>query len=185
MPWDRRPSDFLKCKLYVLTYNAYLKTLGSDRAGYRMWHEKLVNSFAQVNNQYRGILESIAKGIDHDLDMSMSTVDKWDAWVSKLSNAPPHDKVDMGSLNEDLYAVLMDKTEGEAWQRVRAVNSGHGLEAFVRIYKWFMGTSGQGLSEKARIIMSPSSPKAEGDIAEAVDKWLGGLRNLQGQNVYI
>ena len=161
-----------------------LKTQGSDRNGYRMWHEKLVNAFAQVNNQYRGILERIAQDTDHDVDVSMSDHDSWEDWVNKLSDPPDHDGVSMKTLNEDMYSVLMDKTEGEAWQRVKTVRSGRGLEAFVKVYKWFMGTSGQGLSERARAIMSPAPPKNEGDIAEAVDKWLEGLRILQGHKGY-
>ena len=32
-----------------------MKVQGSDRSGYRMWHEKLVNAFAQVNAQYRSV----------------------------------------------------------------------------------------------------------------------------------
>ena len=76
------------------------------------------------------------------------------------------------------------KAEGDAWLRVKAVKSGRGLEAFVRIYKWFAGTSGMGLSERARVIMAPTAPKSEGDIAEAVDKWLEGLRLLQSHKGY-
>ena len=85
----------------------------------------------------------------------------------------------MDKLNEDMYAVLMDKTEGDAWLRVRSVDSGNGLEAFVKVYKWCTGTSGQGLSERARIIMSPTPPKSEGDIADCIDKWFELRRHLQ------
>ena len=136
-----------------------LKQQGNERSGYRMWHEKLVNAFAQVNVQYRGLLERITKEIDKGSDMSMlqDTAD-WTSWVSGLNNIAV-DNIDVGKLNEDMYSVLMDKTEGEAWLRVRSVDSGNGLEAF---------TSGQGLSDKARSIMSPTPPKGEGDIADAV-----------------
>ena len=162
----------------------HMKTQGNDRSGYRMWHEKLVNAFAQVNNQYRGILERLAQDTDHDEDVSVSDHDSWVAWLGQIANPPEHDRVDVKTLNEDMYSVLMDKTEGEAWQRVKTVRSGRGLEAFVKVYKWFMGTSGQGLSERARAIMSPAPPKNEGDIAEAVDKWSEGLRLLQSHRGY-
>ena len=78
----------------------------------------------------------------------------------------------------------MDKTESEAYFRVKSVEPGNGIEAFVKIVKWFMGTSGLGLQEKARQIMSPSAPKSEGDIAESVEKWLEGLRVLSGHKGY-
>ena len=160
-----------------------LKTQGNDRAGYRMWHEKLVNAFAQVNGQYRGILERVAKEIDKGTDMSiMQGNADWESWVSMVDIAS--DKVDMSKLNEDMYSVLMDKSEGDAWLRVKSVNSGHGMEAFVKVYKWFMSTSGQGLSERARAIMAPTPPKSEGDMAEAVDKWNEGLRLLENHPGY-
>ena len=87
----------------------------------------------------------------------------------------------MDRLCEDMYSVLMDKTEGEAWLRVKSVVSGNGQEAFVKLYKWFTGTSGQGLSERARAIMAPTPPKSEGEIAEAVDKTdFAFLRAIRG-----
>jgi hypothetical protein len=49
------------------------------------------------------------------------------------------------------------------------VEPGNGIEAFVKIVKWFMGTSGLGLQEKARQIIAPIPPKSEGDIAESVE----------------
>ena len=70
--------------------------------------------------------------------------------------------IDLKRLNEDLFAVLMDKTESEAYFRVKSVEPGNGIEAFVKIFKWFMGTSGMGLQDKARQIMAPIAPKSEG-----------------------
>jgi len=70
--------------------------------------------------------------------------------------------------------------ECEAYFRVKSVEPGNGIEAVVKIVKWFMGTSGLGLQEKARQIMAPIPPKAEGDIAEAVEKWLEGVRIISG-----
>lgn len=91
----------------------------------------------------------------------------------------------MEKLNDDMYSVLTDKTEGDAWLRVRSVDSGNGFEAFVKLYRRFTGTSGQGLSERARVTMNPIPPKSEGDIAEAVEKWIDGykvFRNHGGIN---
>ena len=108
----------------------------------------------------------------------------WFTWISGLVNPPAWDKVDVDRLSEDMYSVLVDKTENEAWLRVKSVISGNGLEAFVKLYKWFTGTSGQGLSERARAIMAPTPPKTEGDIAEAVGKWIDGLRILESHPGY-
>ena len=115
---------------------------------------------------------------------SIQDSSEWSAWLSGLVAPPIHDRVDMSRFDEDMYSVLMDKTEGEAWLRVKSVISGNGLEAFVKVYKWFTGTSGQGLSERARSIMAPTPPKSEGEIAEAVDKWTDGLRILENHPGY-
>ena len=92
--------------------------------------------------------------------------------------------VDLGKLNEDMYSVLMDKTNGDAWLRVRAVDMGEGITAYVKVYKRFMGTGGMVFSEKARQIMAPSAPKSEGDLADAVERWLEGLRLLSNHKGY-
>jgi D-3-phosphoglycerate dehydrogenase len=78
----------------------------------------------------------------------------------------------------------MDKTESEAYFRVKSVEPGNGIEAFVKIVKWFMGTSGLGLQEKARSIMAPVPPKSEGELADAVEKWLEGLRLIGNHKGY-
>ena len=84
--------------------------------------------------------------------------------------------IDLRRLNEDLFAVLVDKTESEAYFRVKSAEPGNGIEAFVKISKWFMGTRGMGLQDKARQIMAPIPPKSEGTIADAVETWLEGPR---------
>jgi len=78
----------------------------------------------------------------------------------------------------------MDKTESEAYFRVKSLDPGNGIEAFVKIFKWFMSTSGMGLQDKARQIMSPIAPKSEGEIAGAVEKWLEGLRIISSHKGY-
>jgi hypothetical protein len=149
---------------------ANLKTLGSDRQGYRQWHDKFVNAMAQVNREYRTIMQTIVKAIEKEEKLPAGDIDEWENWFGDNGE----EGIDLAAINEDLFSVLMDKTESEAYFRVKSVEPGNGIEAFVKIVKWFMGTSGLGLQEKARQIMAPIPPKAEGDIAEAVDKWLEG-----------
>ena len=92
--------------------------------------------------------------------------------------------VDLGKLNEDMYSVLMDKTNADAWLRVRAVDMGEGVVAYVKVYKWFVGIRGMGRSEKAWHITAPSTPRSEVDIADAVEKWLEGSRLFSGNRGY-
>ena len=78
----------------------------------------------------------------------------------------------------------MGKIESEAYFRVKSVEPGEGIEAFIKVFKWFMGTSGMGLQEKAHQIMAPAAPKSEGGIADAVEKRLEGLRVISNRKGY-
>jgi uncharacterized protein YukE len=48
---------------------ANLKTLGNDRQGYRQWYDKFVNAMAQVNREYRTIMQTIMKAIERVIPM--------------------------------------------------------------------------------------------------------------------
>jgi hypothetical protein len=125
---------------------ANLKTLGSDRQGYRQWHDKFVNAMAQVNKEYRTIMQTIVKAIENEEKLPIGDIDEWESWFSEKGE----EALDLAAVNEDLFSVLMDKTESEAYFRVKSVEPGNGIEAFVKIVKWFMGTSGLGLQRKSQ-----------------------------------
>ena len=82
-------------------------------------------------------------------------------------------------LEEMLYFILMDKTEGEAFQKVRAIHAGRGIEAYQKIYKWYSATTGMGLMERTKIVMNPTAPKREEDMASALDMWLERVKELR------
>ena len=44
--------------------------------------------------------------------------------------------------SEDLYYVLVEKTEGDAALRVNSGEPGDGIRAYMRVYLWFAGTTG-------------------------------------------
>merc|ERR1712015_487361 len=73
----------------------------------------------------------------------------------------------------------MDKTEGEASLRVRGCTPGQGVRAYMVIYKWFMGTSGQAVTDRIKRLMSPTTPKTEADIADAIERWVESGRTLE------
>ena len=120
---------------------------------------------AQIKREYRTIMQAIVKAIGREEKLPTGDTDDWEEWLKDNAGVT----MDLNGINEDLFAVLMDKTESEACFRVKSVEPGNGIEAFVKIVKWFKGTSGLGLQEKARQIMAPIQPKAKGDIAEAVE----------------
>ena len=61
-------------------------------------------------------------------------------------------------LNEELYSLLVSKTEGEARSKVMKAGEGKGLEAYRMVNHWFTVTSGQSLFVKRMSIMSPKPP---------------------------
>ena len=77
---------------------------------------------ARVHREHRVILQMVEK-------LPTGDIDDWEEWVNDREIVT----IDLKRLNEDLFAVLMDKTESEPGNRI---------EAFVKIFKWFMGTSG-------------------------------------------
>ena len=83
------------------------------------------------------------------------------------------------NISEDLYILLVDKTEGEAMVRLRGCPHGDGVSAYMAIYKWFTGASEQATAERIRKMMSPSTPKGEQDIADAMDRWIESARTLE------
>ena len=47
------------------------------------------------------------------------------------------------------------------------------------------GNIWNGIEEKARQIMAPATPKSEGYMADAIERWLEGLRILSGHKLQI
>ena len=98
-------------------------------------------------------------------------INEWEDWVNEREVVA----VSLRKPNEDLFAVLMDKAESEAYFRVTSVEPVEGIEAFINIFKRFMGTRGMGLQEKARQIMAPTAIKSEGEFTDAVEKMARGI----------
>ena len=87
-----------------------LESLGNDRQGYRQWHDKFVNAMAQVHREYRTILQIVVQAIEREEKLPTGDIDEWEEWVNEREIMT----IGLKRLNEDLFAVLMDKTESEA-----------------------------------------------------------------------
>ena len=82
-------------------------------------------------------------------------------------------------MKEDLYILLVEKTEGEAMSRLRGCQVGDGIQTYMVLYKWFMGASGQAIADRVKRLMSPAPPKTEHDIADMIEKWSDSARMLE------
>ena len=141
---------------------ASLKILGSEKAEFKAWNEKLINALAQtMGTQWRKFI----KELNEHLDQTRKVLTN-----QELSARPDaHLLGDLAKADDDLYYVLVEKTEGEAALRVQSGQAGEGMQAYQKIYLWFAGTSGLALSERTRMLMHPEAPKREEDIAEVLE----------------
>ena len=85
----------------------------------------------------------------------------------KLDNKRLH----YDKFSRDMNYVLNEKVEhADGLNKIRAAE-GDGISAYVAMYCWYMGSSGQELVAKSTYVVNPPIPKSEGDIAAIMDKW--------------
>ena len=154
---------------------ASIKTLISDKTTFRSWNEKLIHVLSQARQGCRGISRAKAEHADQDTtgDFETTFEDTQDCRDVESRGSTHRDII------EGLYILLVDKTEGEASVRPRGRSHGDGVSAYMAIYKWFMGASGQAITERIRKLRSPLAPKGEQDIADAIDRWIESARTLK------
>ena len=51
------------------------------------------------------------------------------------------------------------------------MTSNDGIMGYIEVYKWFTETTGLAMTERMKTIMTPTPPKKEEDIADAIAKW--------------
>ena len=110
-----------------------LKVLSSNKEQFKQWHEKLVNAVAQTfGAKWRKFIEALDSRLDQDKKFLS------DAQLREISEfAAAHPKEgDFDRMSEQLYYVLVEKTEGEAALRVASGTPGHGLMAYRKVYLW-------------------------------------------------
>ena len=52
----------------------------------------------------------------------------------------------LDDFNKDVLCILMDKCDGEAYDKIKGMQSKKGAEVYMIIYRWFTEISGLGLS---------------------------------------
>merc|ERR1711951_68045 len=149
-----------------------LKNLGSDKSEFKFWNDKLINALAQtLGTPWRKFMRNLNKVLDQDRKvLTKQEIQEIDGAAS----------VDLGEeASESLFYVLVEKTDSDAALRVNSGEPGEGLEAYMRVYLWFAGTTGLALTEKTRILMHPTLVKYEYEIADALEKWSEQERTLR------
>ena len=115
------------------------------------------------------------RNLNKALDQDRKVLD--DYQLNNIEGA--EDMVDRDRAAEDIYYVLVERTEGDAARRVNSGEPGEGMQAYQRLYPWFAGTTGLALTEKTRALMHPTPVKHESEIADALEKWSEKERTLR------
>ena len=87
--------------------------------------------------------------------------------------------VEAESFDEDLVAVLIDKTVGALHTKTVAIcdkarndrNNDGGLRAYFEIHTWFMRTTGLKFSERMRSLTKPPQAKSEEAVVDLIEAW--------------
>ncbi len=75
---------------------------------------------------------------------------------------------------------MLDEAENEAYDKIKMIPKGHGVVAYVLLYRRFIHVSGLGLAEQARMLMHPSPPVRDEELAEHVEMWQDKMRRIEG-----
>ena len=140
----------------------------------------MVNAVSQVRKGSRGtfirMMELVELGMEPDSWIDLLK-------VSEKVGAMTSHGTDLDKSNEDLYAIMVDKAEGEALTRVKGSIPGQGVTAYMSVYKWYTITGGYELTERMRRVMSPPTPKTEADIVDAIEQWSTSVKmDLMGKD---
>ena len=84
-----------------------------------------------------------------------------DIYLAKHAMKYPDLEESLGEFNRDIWSVLDAKSEGEALGKLKSVQQGEGLMAFVRLHQWFIRTSDQGWNQRRSAIMHPGHARGQ------------------------
>ena len=97
-----------------------LPVLGSDKNSFRHWNDRLVNVVANVRPGTRKLFECMMEYVDRENEGDFEELFKASQACADMESAGTM----YARIDEDLYTLLMDRTEGEAALRVRGCRPG-------------------------------------------------------------
>ena len=141
------------------------------------------------NIKLKDALEEICKNrefidIMDDIE-NTSIVINGDSKVKEIMDGAEEDAVlvkeeEWHKLAGHLQSILLQKFEekGDAFLKVR--RSANGLSAWHEVHKWYLATSGIGLTERMRELMNPKQAKSDENVFGEMEKWEDALTELRG-----
>ena len=155
-----------------------LKTL-KERKEFKCWHGKFMNAITQLYPKARNLMKLMKRNLD-ERRREVKQEDWEEAADVDGQEEQSWKEEELIKFNDDLYYILIEKTEEEAAQKIHeGGDEGDGFGAYKRLYLWFAGVSGQALNERARIALQPTAPKKSEEVADALGRWLEQLKYLR------
>ena len=140
-----------------------------------------MNAMDQARPKYRRRLMNILENITENMVNNQEELSERQGhteWIKEIieekQEDSKEDKIpddDISSFNRDLWAVMVDKCEGEAMHKVNSAEQGEGMWAYIRVHQWFNKTTELGKMSRVIDIMRPEACKHEHEIAGAIEKW--------------
>ena len=143
-----------------------IRPLTGNRSQFRQWHQKLINALSTIKESHAEIIRTLEK--------SMDVGDKIPEALDDLDQ-----QYHLDDFNKDMTCILMDKCDGEAYDKIKGLQNLKGAEIYMVIYRWLTEISGLGLSMQAAKLMNPDPIKKESELEHAVDKWSESNRKLE------
>ena len=150
----------------------------TDAKSYRPFNRKLKNAMEQTRPYARKAMEMLETITEQEItdsslrDPRLTIKDTIiDVYLAKHIVKYPDLEESLEEFNRDIWSVLDAKSEGEALGKLKSVQQGEGLMAFVRLHQWFIRTSDQGWNQRRSAIMHPGHCKHEHEIASAIEDW--------------
>ena len=119
----------------------------TDAKSYRPFNRKLKNAMEQVRPYARKAMEMLEAITEQEISDSALRDPKVsvketiiDVYLAKHVTKYPDLEESLDEFNRDIWSVLDAKAEGEALGKLKSVQQGEGLMAFVQLHQWFIRT---------------------------------------------
>ena len=165
----------------------------SDSKSYRNFNRKMRNAMEQTRPWSRAAIEYIEKIKEKDImeaaiglpgkkviDVILTIFE--DSCVGDPALLHTIDEDSIRDLDRDLWSILTAKADGEALSKLKSVNQGEGLWAYIRIHHWFSRTTDQGKNARRLAIMDPPQCKHDHEISQAIEEWEERYRILKDED---
>ncbi len=134
--------------------------VNGDKSLFRQWHQSLITTLGQVEGAHEEFIQLLVR--ETDLGRELDKV---------VGDSRIHYGEEFKRVSRDVWNILMDKAENAAYDKIKMVHKGEGVTAYGLWYRWFTDVPGLGLAEQASMLMHPSPPKREEELADHVEIW--------------